>query len=76
MATEVIAIVSCVFVATSIVALVHEQRMDVLHGSYIEGQKNRRSEPAKKRVASVAMIVDRFRWKTRFMVYLTSIIAC
>ena len=73
--TEIIGIVSFVFVATSTVALMHEHRMDVLHGSYIEGS-DRRGGQVKKSFPLVRTIVDRVRWKARSMVYLTSIIAC
>ena len=71
---KMIAIVGFVFAATSIAALVHEYRTDVLHGSYVEGWN--RSDNATMRLALAPAIVDHFRWRARNMIYLTSIVAC
>jgi hypothetical protein len=75
MKIETIAIVGFVFVATTIAAMMHEHRMDVLHGSYIEGL-DRLNDQGMKRLVLAPAIVDHFRWRTRSMIYLTSIIAC
>jgi hypothetical protein len=75
MTMKVIAIVGLVFAATSVAALVHEYRMDVLHGPYIEGS-DRSSNATMLRLTLAPAIVDHFRWRARNMIYLTSIIAC
>jgi len=71
---KMIAIVGVVFAATSIAALVHEYRMDVLHGPYFEGSGSGNS--ATMRLTLAPAIVDHFRWRARNMIHLTSIIAC
>jgi hypothetical protein len=73
MTIETIAIVGFVFAFTTIAAFLHERRMDVLHGSYVEELKRRDRE---KRLILTPVIADRFRWRARNMIYLTSIIAC
>jgi hypothetical protein len=75
MTMEMIAIAGFAFVATTIAALVHDYRTDVLHGSYIEGS-DRRSSLVMTRLALAPAVADRFRWRARNMIYLTSIIAC
>jgi hypothetical protein len=75
MSMKMFAIVGLVFAATSLAALAHEYRMDVLHGPYIEGS-DRSSNAAKLRLTLAPAIVDHFRWRARNMIYLTSIIAC
>jgi hypothetical protein len=75
MTTEIIAIVSLVFVATSIAALVYEQRMDVLSGWYIE-RSDRHGHLLNDPLRSLPAMVDHLRWKTRSMIYLTCLISC
>jgi hypothetical protein len=75
MTIEMIAIVGFAFVATTIAALLHEYRTDVLHGPYIEGL-DRRSNVVIRHWALAPVIADRFRWRARNIIYLTSIIAC
>jgi hypothetical protein len=72
---ETIAVVGLFFVTTAIAALVHERRMDVLHGPYIEGFEQR-GDVAMKRLVLAPALVDNFRWKARSMIYLGSVIAC
>jgi len=72
---KMIAIVGVVFAATSIAALVHEYRMDVLHGPYFEGS-DISGNVATMRLTLAPAIVDHFRWRARNMIHLTSIIAC
>jgi hypothetical protein len=38
MISETIAIAGSVFIATSLIAKLHQRRQDVLHGPYIEGR--------------------------------------
>jgi hypothetical protein len=75
MTIETIAIVASVAAATAVAAFVHERRMDVLHGPYIEGRA-RPKTPARRLLVRTPAIFDRFRWNTRNVIYLTSIIAC
>jgi hypothetical protein len=75
MTMKMIAIVGLIFAATSVAASVHEYRMDVLYGPYIEGS-DRSSNATKLRLTLAPAIVDHFRWRARNMIYLTSIIAC
>jgi len=75
MTIEVIAIVGFAFAAATIAALLHEYRTDVLHGPYIEGS-DPRSAVFMMRWSWATTIADRFRWRARNMIYLTSIIAC
>jgi hypothetical protein len=72
---KMIAIAGFVFAATSIAALVHEYRTDVLHGPYIEGSDRSRNVTT-MRLTMAPAIVDHFRWRARNIIYLTSIIAC
>jgi hypothetical protein len=72
---KMIAIAGFVFAATSIAALVHEYRTDVLHGPYIEGS-DLSSNATTMRLIMAPAIVDYFRWRARNIIYLTSIIAC
>jgi hypothetical protein len=73
MTLEMIAVVSFVFAFTAIAAILHERRMDVLHGPYVESFEQRDRE--KKRILA-PVIADYVRWRARNMIYLTSIIAC
>jgi hypothetical protein len=74
---EVIGLVGFVFAATSIGALVHERRMDVLYGSYIEARNERRAAfPAGLIWKPARLLADQFRWRARNMIYLASIVAC
>ena len=74
MIIETIAIVAFAFAATTLTALAYERRMDVLHGSYIEGHIA--GESAREPLVLTTHLFDHFRWRARSMVYLTSIIAC
>jgi len=73
MTIETIAIVGFVFAFSTIAAMLHERRMDVLHGPYVEQLERRDRE---KKLFLAPVIADRFRWRARNMIYLTSIIAC
>jgi hypothetical protein len=74
MKIETVAIVGVVFAVTALAALTYNRRMDVLHGPSIEGRAA--DEQANKLLVLAPALVDHFRWKTRSMIYLTSIIAC
>ena len=74
MKIETVAIAGIVFAVTALAALTHDRPMDVLHGPYIEGRAA--DEQANKRLVLAPALVDHFRWKTRSLIYLTSIIAC
>ncbi len=69
MSIETIVIFGSVVAATAVAALVHERRMDVLHGPYIEGRMR------SQLFARTSAILDRVRWNTRNVIYPTSIIA-
>ena len=75
MTIEMIAIVGLVFAAATIAALLHEYQTDVLYGPYIQGL-DRRSKVFRIGMSWAHTIADRFRWRARNMIYLTSIIAC
>jgi hypothetical protein len=70
MTIEIIAVVAFIFAFTTIAAILHERRMDVLHGPYVE-QRDRETK-----LILAPLIADYFRWRARSMIYLTSIIAC
>jgi hypothetical protein len=70
MTIETMAVVGFAFAFTTIAAIFHERRMDVLHGPYVE---QRDQEP---KLILASGIADHFRWRARSMIYLTSIIAC
>jgi hypothetical protein len=77
MEIETIGLVGFVFAATSLGALVHERRMDVLYGPYIEARKERRAAFLASPIWKFArLLADQFRWKARNMIYLASIAAC
>jgi hypothetical protein len=77
MEIEIIGLVGFVFAATSLGALVHERRMDVLHGPYIEAHKERRAVFLAGQIWKLArLLADQLRWRARNMVYLASIAAC
>ena len=76
MTIETIAFLVFVFSATTLAAMAHERRMDVLYGPYVEGRANRMDFPAGQFLKSINSAVDGFRWKARNMLYLTSVIAC
>jgi hypothetical protein len=75
MTIETIIIFGSVAAATAVVAFVHERRMDVLHGPYIESRA-RLDTSARQLFARMSEMFDRMRWNSRNVVYLTSIIAC
>jgi hypothetical protein len=76
MTIETIAIAGLAFAAATIAALLYEYQTDVLYGPYIEGL-DRRSDKLRIGLSWAApAIADRLRWRTRNMIYLTSIIAC
>jgi hypothetical protein len=77
MEISIIGLVGFVFAATSLGALVHERRMDVLYGPYIEARKERRAAfPASLIWKFARLLADQFRWRARNMIYLASIAAC
>jgi hypothetical protein len=77
MEIEIIGLVGFVYAATSLGALVHERRMDVLYGPYIEARKERRTAFLAGQIWKAArLLADQFRWRARNMVYLASIAAC
>jgi hypothetical protein len=77
MEIEIIGLVGFVFAATSLGALVHERRMDVLCGPYIEARNERRAAfPVGQIWKPVRLLADQLRWRARNMVYLASIAAC
>jgi hypothetical protein len=70
MTIEIIAVVVLVFACTTAAAFLHERRMDVLHGPYVEQRDDRETK-----LMLAPRIADYFRWRARSMIYLTSIIA-
>jgi hypothetical protein len=70
MTIEITAVVVFVFACTTVAAFLHERRMDVLHGPYVEQQDR------ETKLILAPLIADYFRWRARSMIYLTSIIAC
>ena len=68
---EMVGFLGFVAAATFAAAFAHQRRMDVLHGPYIENRCA--SKPLRH---ALALVMDRFRWKARSMINLTSIIAC
>jgi hypothetical protein len=77
MTIETIGLLGFVFAAATIAAIAYERRMDVLHGPYLEAPARARPDLLADRSAiPVQLTVDHLRWKTRNMVYLTSLIAC
>jgi hypothetical protein len=73
MTIETIAIVGFVFALPTIAPMLHERRMDVLHGPYVEQLEQLDRE---KKPILAPIIANRFRWRVRNRIYLTSIIAC
>lgn len=73
---EAAAVVGFVLVATTLVTLVVERRMDVLHGAYIEGHESQSHEPSPARFHAMARLAEQLRWKARSIVYLTSLAPC
>ena len=77
MTMKMIAIVGLVFPAASVAALVHEYRMDVLHGPYIQDRAERcESVPLQRLLRPIRAAADRLGWMVRPVVYLATIIAC
>jgi hypothetical protein len=74
---ETLGLLGFTFAATALAVLAYERRMDVLYGPYIQG---RAGIPAGLSMRGFWMpassAVDRFRWKARNLIYLTSIVAC
>jgi hypothetical protein len=76
MITGTIALLSFVFAATALAAIVFERRMDVLHGPYIEGRDVPHAATAFKRFwMPVREAADGFGWKARNVAYFASVIA-
>ncbi|MGA7807421.1 hypothetical protein [Bradyrhizobium sp.] len=74
---EIIGLVGFVFAATAAGALLHERRMDVLYGPYIERRANRRRASSANAISRpVQRLADLLRWKARNAVYLGAIAAC
>jgi hypothetical protein len=76
MTVEGFTVLGFAFAATALAAMAYERRMDVLHGPYVEGKAGRMDFSAGQFWRPIQSAVDRFRWKARNMLYLTSVIAC
>jgi|SRR5450631_910012 hypothetical protein len=77
MTIETIAFLVFVFSATTLAAMAHERRMDVLYGPYLEGRAGGHVRLSTERFwKPMHSAADRLRWKARGMVYLASAIAC
>jgi hypothetical protein len=73
---EAVTCVAFVMVATTLVALVIERRMDVLHGPYLEGRKGPSHPLLSARFQAIARLAEQLRWKARNIVYVTSLVPC
>ena len=76
MTIEEITVIGFTFAATTLAAMAYEQRMDVLYGPYVEGRADRTDFSVGQFWKPIHSAVDRFRWEARYMLYLTSVIAC
>ena len=77
MIIETIVLTAFVFASTTLAAVAVERRMDVLHGSYIEGRDA--ANPAMVALAGfwrpMREAAEGFRWKARNVAYFASVIA-
>ena len=74
---EILGLLGSVYAAASLAAIAFERRTDVLRTSYVgfeDRTAEQRCHPARRLWAPSA--IDRFRWKARNLIYLTSIVAC
>jgi hypothetical protein len=76
MIIEEITVLGFVFAATTLAAMAYERRMDVLYGPYLQRRDDRTDISTGQFWKSIQSAVDRLRWKTRNMLYLTSVIGC
>jgi hypothetical protein len=81
MISETIAITGSVFIATSLIAKLHQRRQDVLHGPYIEGRSaGHPFEPYTDWLVQAISSSDlrrhfaRLGWKVRDVSYFASVI--
>ena len=83
MTTELIAFLGSVFIATVVIAKIHERRQDVLHGPYIQGRDVQ--HPFKRAMDRLERIIEssnlrqgfaRLGWKVRNVSYFASAIIC
>lgn len=83
MTTEIIAFLGSVFIATVLIAKVHERRQDVLHGPYIQGRDVQ--DPFKSVMDRLEQAIwssnlrqsfGRLGWKVRNVSYFASAIIC
>jgi hypothetical protein len=76
MTIEEITVLGFALAATTLAAMAYERRMDVLNGPYVGGRADRTDLSVGQFWKPIHSAVDRFRWKARNMLYLTSVIAC
>ncbi len=83
MTIELIAFLGSVFIATVLVAKLHERRQDVLHGPYIQGREAQ--DPFKAAADRLEQAIEssrlrpsfaRLGWKVRNVSYFASAIIC
>jgi hypothetical protein len=73
---EAVTIVAFVMISATLVALVIERRMDVLHGPYLEERKAPSHRRLSTRFQAIAHLADQLRWKARNIMYVTSLVPC
>ena len=73
---EAVTIVAFVMISATLVALVIERRMDVLHGPYLEGRKGPSHTLLSARFQAIACLAEQLRWKARNIMYVTSLVPC
>jgi hypothetical protein len=77
MTIETMAIIGFVFAAATLAVMAYERRLDVLYGPYVEGRAGSRAGPSFGHFwKPIQAAADRFGWKVRNIVYLSSVIAC
>jgi hypothetical protein len=69
-----IVVLVAVAAAASFAAVIIDRRMDVLYGPFIEG-RTAEPTPEEKFFALASLLVNQLRWKTRNVMYLTSVVA-
>jgi hypothetical protein len=72
---ETIGFLGFVFAAVALAAMAYERRMDVLYGCYLADRSAESPNHSARRLWQPS-VTERLRWKTRNLLYLTSIIAC
>ena len=83
MTTELIAFLGSVFIATVVIAKIHERRQDVLHGPYIQGRDVQGPFKSVMDRLGQAILSSNLRqgfarlgWKVRNVSYFASAIIC